>query len=172
MTDDGINRIVGQLGTQVVELRDGTTRVNLAIDGGILAITLRVLRVEVDSLIVKQGCAAAVLSQSLKVTLQNVGRSILLVSFQCHVGILGSIGCVFCFIECTTEGNEILGILLVLLVEGFQLVCQVCGFATNNFLNGIDVGLSAVLCHSAGAETCQHGAHYKIFDCFHTLSLF
>ena len=172
MTDDGVDRIVGQLGTQVVQLGNSTLRADLTVHGSILAVTVRILRVEVDGLIVESGSTATVLSQCTEVTLQDIGRSILLVGLQRQVGTCTGICSVLCLVEGATESDKILGVLLVLLVERLHLVVQVGGFATDDFLHGIDVGLGAVLCHSVGADTCQHNAHYYIFDCFHTHTLF
>ena len=67
VADDGINRIVGHLCTQVVQLGNGSLRADLTIDGCILPIGIRILRVEVDGLVVECSCTTTVVCQGLDV---------------------------------------------------------------------------------------------------------
>ena len=152
----GIDGNVGALCAQVVQLGNGRSGAELTIDVGILVVALWILGVCIDShVIVLCGCTTVV-SQGLEVTQYDERRSILAVlnGLEGILSIDAGIGSVLSLVEGTGKSSEVLGALLVGLVESLHLLVQIGGFATNDVLNGINVGLGAVLCHSGCTVTC------------------
>ena len=88
-------------------------------------------------------------------------------SLQGILGIDASTGGVLGLVEGATEAGENLRILPVLLVVGLDLLVEIGGFATDNLLDGINVGRCAGLCLCCGAEYSHEGSDKQIFHCFH-----
>ena len=126
MSCEGVNVLVGAVGLHILQLLSCLRRTDLTIYHSPLLVTLRILRVEVDSLVVVT-CSLTTIGavRGLDITQQEVCRGILILGLACLVSIVskldGASG-IFLLKVCACNLHQCSSILLVLLVGG---LCEI-----------------------------------------------
>ena len=137
-----VNGNVRTLLAKLVQLGNSTSGADLTINVGILVVGIWILRIYIDSLLVLCSSTTTIVRDGLDVAQQKEGSgTLVLAGLQSVVGISLGVCSVLNSQELTSEGYQIVGILLVSLVERLHLLVEIGGFATNDFLYGINVGL-------------------------------